>query len=90
MGLTAAIFLAQEGYDVDVSAKLPVLCDLEPLTGLAWPLETVSCCGQVFEKREDPREQQKGAQPPKTIFYGLSGRGKSALIAVSCIWCPHL
>ena len=33
MGLTAAIYVAQKGYDVDVSASLQVLCDLERLSG---------------------------------------------------------
>ena len=38
---------------------------------------------QVFEKREDPREQDYQAMPPKSIYYGLSGRGTGVLTAVS-------
>ena len=76
-GLLAAIFLANSGCNVHVR----VYFGAQKFCCPQWWLLT-SCMSpeQVYEKRE---EQLKGAQPPRSLFYGLSGRGQSALRAVS-------
>ena len=92
VGFTAAINFAQRGHFVHVRPSEETSPDLRACaqhchqgpstTGKRTPCSDQSLL-QVYEKRSDLREQKPGVPPPRTVFYGLSSRGQSALAAVS-------
>ena len=62
----------QPGY-WQVQLLIPLTCCMQHET-CVW--------AQVYEKREDSRQWDKGLPPPRTIVYALNARGQSALAAV--------